>query len=180
MAPMSKRGLTPEEQKAWDRVRKSVRPMKAGNSPKVKRDLTDHPFLRQVKPAGRKAGPSTVPPGVRSSVPSRCTVTGPQNRGTEKKIRRGKVEVSASFDLHGHTQSSAWSALPAFLLREQARGSRCVIVITGKGKYGEGVLRQNFLRWLDMPEARSLVSGYAQAHPRHGGRGAFYVFIRRR
>ncbi len=176
MAIMSKRRLTSDEQKAWDRVRQSVRPLKAGNSPKVKRDLTDHPFLRQVKPAAKKTGTSTAP----SSAPPRHTATGPQNRGTEKKIRRGKVEVSASFDLHGHTQQSAWSALPAFLLREQARGSRCVIVITGKGQYGEGVLRRNFLRWLDLPEGRSLVSGYAQAHPRHGGAGAFYVFIRRR
>ena len=56
--------------------------------------------------------------------------------------------------------------------------ARCVLVITGKGKGGEGVLRRNFLRWLEMPAARVLVSGYSEAHARHGGSGAWYVFLR--
>ena len=70
------------------------------------------------------------------------------------------------------------AALPAFLARKQAEGARCVLVITGKGKGGEGVLRRNFLRWLEMPAARALVSGYSEAHLRHGGSGAWYVFLR--
>ena len=88
--------------------------------------------------------------------------------------------ISASFDLHGHSQDSAWNILPQFLAREQARGSRCVVVITGKGRLGGGVLRRNFLHWLEMPEARALISGYAPAHARHGGGGAWYVFLRKR
>lgn len=176
---MSKRRLTPEEEKAWDRIRKSVRPLKGDKSPRIKRDVTDHPILNQLKPAPSAAKkprrPVTTPPLHRHD-----TTTTPPDRGTERRIRRGKVEVSASFDLHGHTQESAWSALPAFLIREQARSGRTVIVITGKGRAGEGILRRNFLRWLETPEARSLVSGYAQAHPRHGGAGAFYVFLKRR
>lgn len=175
---MSKRRLTDEEQKAWDGVRKSVRPLKPGRPAKAVQSPGDPGLLNRSRfaPAAlpTKRDGSTGPTEQRRSAPV------PQDRGSEKKIRRGKIEVAASFDLHGHTQESAWSALPAFLVREQARGSRCVIVITGKGQLGEGVLRRNFLKWLDMPEARSLVSGYAQAHPRHGGTGAFYVFIRRR
>ena len=176
---MTKRRLTEEEQKAWDRVRKSVRPIKSAHPDVIKRDVRDHPLIQ-------KAGPDPKP--VSRENPSTARIphvhyryaTGPVNRGAEKKVRRGKVEASASFDLHGHTQESAWSALPAFLVREQARGSRCVIVITGKGRHGHGVLRRNFLRWIEMPDAKALVSGYAQAHPRHGGTGAFYIFLRRR
>lgn len=179
MASMSKRRLTPEEQQAWERVRKSVRPLKGPRSPKVKRELTEHPFLDAVKkPAETRPARHDTP--MIAPRYSHDTLMIPQDRGAEKKIRRGKIDVSASFDLHGHTQESAWSALPAFILREQARGSRCVIVITGKGRLGEGVLRRNFLRWLELPQTRALVSGYAEAHPRHGGAGAFYVFIRRR
>ena len=66
------------------------------------------------------------------------------------------------------------------VLREQAKGAQCVIVITGKGKSGKGVLKRAFLNWLDLPEARALVSGYAPAHAKHGGGGAWYVFLRRR
>ncbi len=173
---MKDRRLNQDDQKAWDKVRRSIRPLSGDKSPRIKRDVTDHPMLRHL-------GPEPAKPGQSRSVPlvhRKCTATVPNNRESERKVRRGKVEVSSSFDLHGHTQASAWSALPAFLLREQARGARCVIVVTGKGKLGEGVLRRNFLRWLEEPSARSLVSGYAQAHPRHGGAGAFYVFLKRR
>ena len=93
-------------------------------------------------------------------------------------MRRGKLELAGRFDLHGHTQLSAEAALPDFLRRKQAEGARCVLIITGKGKGGEGVLRRNFLRWLEMPAARALISGYSEAHPRHGGSGAWYVFLR--
>ncbi|MEM5515696.1 Smr/MutS family protein [Henriciella sp. AS95] len=176
---MTDRKLSSDEAKAWDRVRRSVRPLKSGPSPKIKRDVTDHPILKQVKPAKppAKAGTQTGSGRVSRAEPA---MSGPADRSKEKKVRRGKLDISASFDLHGHTQDSAWSALPAFLIREQARGSRCVIVITGKGKTGEGILRRNFLRWIEMPDASSLVSGYSPAHPKHGGSGAFYVFLRRR
>lgn len=176
---MTKRRLSEDEQKAWDRVRRSVRPMKPASASKHPRDLSTEPLLNRPKSVSpdvsREIAPKTGPEPAQNR-----PMAGLHDRGSEKKVRRGKVEVSASFDLHGHTQDSAWRALPVFLMREQARGSRCVIVITGKGKLGEGVLRRNFLRWLEMPEARSLVSGYAGAHPRHGGAGAFYVFLRRR
>lgn len=176
---MTDRKLTSDEAKAWDRVRQSVRPLKGGKSPRIKRDVSDHPILKKVKPpsATAAAKPQT---GSRRAVDGAGASSGPADRSKEKKVRRGKLEISASFDLHGHTQDTAWSALPAFLIREQARGSRSVIVITGKGKAGEGILRRNFLRWIEMPEANALVSGYAPAHPRHGGAGAFYVFLRRR
>lgn len=132
-------------------------------------------------PAGEPEEP--VVPSASRIVPPlyrQKTVSVPRDRGNEKQVRRGKVDLAARFDLHGHTQDSAWTALPAFLSRERAKGSRCVIVITGKGREGSGILRHNFLRWLEMPEARPIVSGYAQAHPRHGGAGAFYVFLRRK
>ena len=176
---MTDRKLTDEEKRAWESVRRSVRPLKGGKSPRIKRDVTDHPILKMAQPPTPKPVKPAAAPATPKPAQDRPG-SGPPDRSGERKVRRGKIEVSSSFDLHGHTQESAWSALPAFLMREQARGSRCVIVITGKGKLGEGVLRRNFLRWLDMSEARTLISGYAPAHPRHGGSGAFYVFLKRR
>ena len=75
-------------------------------------------------------------------------------------------------------QGEAHQELRGFLMSCVARGLSTVLVITGKGKDGEGVLRRNFLRWLEMPAARTLVTGYSEAHPRHGGSGAWYVFLR--
>ena len=54
-----------------------------------------------------------------------------------------------------------------------------MLVITGKGRAGEGVIRKRFLDWLNTPDVRDQVASYAQAHQRHGGGGAFYVFLKR-
>ena len=164
MGAMSGKDLTEKDRRMWQAVTRHVRPLGAPAN-------RSRPGTPQMPAASPLHAPS-----VRRGYP---TGSGPVNRGSERKIRQGKQQVAASFDLHGHTQDSAWRVLPQFLSRERARGSRCVIVITGKGRQGEGVLRRNFLHWLELPEAHALVSGYAPAHPRHGGSGAWYVFLRK-
>lgn len=175
---MKGRRLSEEETRAWARVAATVRrigPQEA-SMPDFQSALeAGEAELRETKPV-RKATSSArmaAPPAPKLPVP-------PADRGREKRVRRGRLDIAATFDLHGHTQASASRALPAFLIAQQADGARCVLVITGKGREGQGVLRRNFLIWLEAPEARALVSGYAESHPKHGGSGAFYVFLRRK
>ena len=74
-------------------------------------------------------------------------------------------------------------SLRKFLLDAQAAGNRYVLVITGKGKIGaeseRGVLRRQVPQWLALPEFRTLVVGFEEAHIGHGGEGALYVRVRR-
>ncbi|KCZ91779.1 Smr/MutS family protein [Hyphomonas johnsonii] len=175
---MTKRRLTAEEARAWSRVAKSITPI--GPRP------DDFDSMISALEAGLPPDPSpaTPSPPTRSGAATRmppppAPSATPANRGKEKRVKRGKLVVAATFDLHGHTQLSAARALPGFLSGQQAGGARCVLVITGKGRLGEGVLKRNFLAWLETAEARRLVSGYAEAHQRHGGAGAFYVFLRK-
>jgi len=160
---MSGRDLTDKDKRAWAAATRTVRP------------LTGRRGTPAGTPRAREEAAALVPSKLRNR-----PLPAPQNRQNERSVRRGKQAISASFDLHGHTRESAFQVLPRFLRLEQAKGSHCVIVITGKGQRGEGVLRQSFLHWLDLPEARALISGYAPAHARHGGTGAWYVFLRRR
>jgi DNA-nicking Smr family endonuclease len=167
---MSRRTLSAEEARAWARVAATVKPIgpRAADLEEFSAALESGvPEIEAPKSAAKEkpAPPKTPAP--------------PAERSGEKKVRRGKLAITARFDLHGHTQASASRALPDFLERQQADGARCVLVITGKGKEGQGVLRRNFLLWLESPPARRLVSGYAESHPKHGGAGAFYVFLRR-
>ncbi|MGB1069286.1 MAG: Smr/MutS family protein [Henriciella sp.] len=177
---MSERKISERDLRYWQAAMKHVRPL-SGSRSSTPRDpanfiLPAYSKRQEATSATIKATVSTNSKQVRQS-PSPARL--PADRSKEKMVKRGKQRVSASFDLHGHTQDSAWRVLPDFLRREQARKSDCVIIITGKGRLGEGVLRRNFLLWLESYEATSLVSGYAPAHPRHGGTGAFYVFLRR-
>lgn len=160
---MSRRDLSDKDRRAWAAASRNVTPLKG----------------RRGTPAGISRKREDTEPSI-PHTPRAKPYSAPQNRQNERAVRRGRPPVSASFDLHGHTRDSAFHVLPAFLAREQSKGTQCVIVITGKGKTGEGVLKRAFLNWLDLPEARALVSGFAPAHPRHGGGGAWYVFLRRR
>ena len=160
---MSGRDLSDKDKQAWAAAARSVAPLhgrRGAPSGSPRKRTTEDPVIQPVRRDKAYAAP--------------------QNRKNERAVRRGRPPVSGSFDLHGHTRESAFQILPGFLAREQARGGQCVIVITGKGKSGEGVLKRAFLHWLELPEARALVSGFAPAHARHGGGGAWYVFLRRR
>ena len=101
-----------------------------------------------------------------------------------RSCRVGRKEIDARIDLHGMTQIRAHRVLLTFLQRAHSDGLTFVLVITGKGKVGgaeseRGVLRRQVPQWLSLPEFRSLVVGFEEAHIGHGGEGALYVRVRR-
>ncbi|WP_424930316.1 Smr/MutS family protein [Amaricoccus tamworthensis] len=104
-----------------------------------------------------------------------------------EKMKRGKLRPDARVDLHGMTAEQAFGVLNGFILSAHASGHRLVLVITGKGKpardsYGAsqyGVLRHNVPHWLNSPRLAGKILQVESAHQRHGGDGAFYVYLRR-
>ena len=82
--------------------------------------------------------------------------------------------------MHGLTQDRARAALDAFLQRAFADGWRAVLVITGKGVQGDGVLKKRVPDWLGAPHLAHIVAGISDAHRRHGGEGALYVALKRK
>lgn len=104
------------------------------------------------------------------------------------RLKRGKLMPEARIDLHGMTTGRAHPALVGFILRAQSQGKRLVLVITGKGKDRDaggpiperrGVLRHQVPHWLSLPPVGPLVLQVTQAHLRHGGGGAYYVYLKR-
>lgn len=102
------------------------------------------------------------------------------DRRTWLRLKHGHVELDQTLDLHGQTQEHAYQRLRAFVADAQTRGSRCVLVVTGKGLESGGILRHMVPRWLNEEPNRARVVAYCPAQPRHGGSGALYVLLRRR
>lgn len=180
---MSKRDLSPAERKIWARVVQSVQPMKG----EAAKDVTPFrlPEPGQVLPETREQTEETYRPKAVWTLPvpgraeeQKRTYPVPGDRSGEKRVRRGQTPIAASFDLHGFTQDKAAIALYQFVSSQRSQGARCVLVITGRGKAGGGVLRERLIDWLSQPNMRVHVSGYSQANRKHGGAGAWYVFLR--
>jgi DNA-nicking Smr family endonuclease len=96
------------------------------------------------------------------------------------RLARGRESLAARIDLHGMTQDAARAALAGFIRRSVDDGWRAVLVITGKGVSGDGVLRRRVPDWLAEAPIREHVAGVSEAHRRHGGEGALYVALKRR
>jgi DNA-nicking Smr family endonuclease len=101
------------------------------------------------------------------------------DRANAERLKRGQQRVEARLDLHGLSQDEAHRALFGFIRAGRAAGKRCVLVITGRGRLGGGVLKEAVPRWLDEAEFRPHLLAICAAQPRDGGTGALYVMLRR-
>jgi DNA-nicking Smr family endonuclease len=180
----------------WKRIADTTKPL-PGRSVKVPATRA-----KQRKPATKTSPPAPAAP---TKPPERRELPRPPelrpgeakglDRRTAERLRRGQFPIEARIDLHGQTQAEAHRALTAFVTGSHKAGRRCVLVITGKGgppgarqDSGEGVmpdrergiLRRAVPRWLNEPDLRPLILGFAQAQPTHGGAGAVYVLLRRK
>ena len=180
--PRRKRGLSEEERALWESVAKQVKPLRkkprSRKSPRCAGGIRCQAARSPRPRRGHHAGANRRPRQNRQPPP-----LAPIGRRERSHLSRGRKEIDARLDLHGMTQTRAHRALFGFLQRAHHDGLTFVLVITGKGKMGpeseRGVLRRQVPQWLGLPEFRSLVVGFEEAHIGHGGEGALYVRVRR-
>ena len=96
---------------------------------------------------------------------------------TQRRLFRGEVPIDLRLDLHGMTAARAQKQLIRFIETAGNDGFRCVLVITGKGS---GVLNGHVPNWLKQLPLSRHVLALAEARPKDGGSGAFYVLLRRK
>lgn len=159
-----------EETQLWEDYVRDVVPVK--KTPAVQKD----PATPPKKAAARKKE-TTPSPAAKISAHTQQT---PQLDGRlDQRLRRGRVPLDGTLDLHGMTQDEAHGRLNAYLTGAQARNKRCLLVITGKGRGGEGILRQKFPQWMALPPLKEIVLKIVPAIQGHGGSGAWYVYLKR-
>jgi DNA-nicking Smr family endonuclease len=185
-----RRSLRPEEEELWKAVARTAKPMHA---PIFRRKISEAaaeppspaiklPSTPRIAPfrMGEKPGTPQPKPTAASALQMDAKAFG--------KMTRGKLMPEARIDLHGMTLDVAHPELIRFILNAHASGLRLVLVITGKGKPGvdsgpiprrTGILRQQVPHWLRQNPCAPAILQVTEAHLRHGGSGAVYVYLRR-
>jgi DNA-nicking Smr family endonuclease len=183
VAPRRKRALSEEERALWETVAKQVKPLR--KKPRALKTSTApvEEVPARAKAAGSPKHPSAARPAKILKL-DKPPPLAPLGRRERSQLSRGRKEIDARLDLHGMTQTRAHHALLSFLQRASSHGLTFVLVITGKGRSigpesERGVLRRQVPEWLSLPEFRTLVVGFEEAHIGHGGEGALYVRVRR-
>ena len=171
------RTLSEEDRVLWNLVARTTRPLKGRAAEPVEPPQRPEPKEEPRIKAARDAVP---PPAAVPPPKKRQTVGTHFDAQTHDKLARGRLTIEGRVDLHGMTQDEAYFLLLAFLRRAYDSGVRYVLVITGKGSRGDGILRRAVPGWLATPPFRMLVSGHDDAARQHGGGGAIYVRIRKR
>jgi DNA-nicking Smr family endonuclease len=163
-----KRHPTPEELHLWGRIAATVHPLQGRAEPRKARARTLDAAAR-VEPKDLKPATDVRRGALEDIEPNR-----------RHRIAREREEIGGRIDLHGLTQDRARVALEGFLARAWDDGWRAVLVITGKGVQGDGVLKRRVPDWLGAAELSHIVAGISEAARHHGGAGALYVALKRK
>ncbi len=200
-----RRTLTPEETSLWRRAMRTTEPLPGQHLPEppppqpAKKAANGH--TRPTPPSGIQAPQAPPHPKAKPSKSKTAKPSAPDplaaglDAATARRVRRGRVAVDVTIDLHGMRQADAHAALTRFITAAVLRGARCALVITGKGgradhhdddapfmrpaRAGDGILRRQVPLWLRDEPLRSRIFAVERAHQRDGGGGALYVFLKR-
>ncbi|WP_151718929.1 Smr/MutS family protein [Gemmobacter serpentinus] len=194
-----RRSLRPDEAELWQSVARTLRPMHGAPPlpkaepetpmlfPRIEAPAPPAPKLNRFRIGERQdtAPRHDVQPDLAARL---ATAPLAMDAKSHARMIRGKLTPEARIDLHGMTVSEAHPELIHFILNSWSRGLRLVLVITGKGKQGPdfgpipiryGVLKHEVPRWLRLAPIGPCVLQVTEAHLRHGGAGAYYVYLRR-
>lgn len=189
------RGLSPEEAAIWDRLARTVTPLKRKGAAPVSKSMVAAALpveeARSRKPAAAKPVTSPrrtpSPPPRSMTPPATVSATAGIDSHWERRLTRNATQPDFTLDLHGATLDQAHARLDAGLARARAMGARIVLLVTGKPRPAEaadrgekrGAIRAKVLDWLAAGQHSEAIAAIRPAQRRHGGEGALYIVLRR-
>ncbi|MEM1195926.1 MAG: Smr/MutS family protein [Pseudomonadota bacterium] len=190
------RGLSPEEEAAWERLAHSVTPLAGRTRPAVAKTTPEKaPQDKTPSPAVTKPPARLAPKNPATTISSHSAAPhpiAPSQAGLdshwERRFKSGRIEPDLTLDLHGHTLDTAYARITAGLDQARAMGGRVVLVIAGRERPVDpadranrrGAIRAKLLDWLAAGPHADHISAVRRAHRSHGGDGALYLILKRR
>jgi len=188
--------LSADDQAIWQQVARQITPLREAKSLDVILDMPLAPSRPLPVPKtirrfeiGQKARAPLHKNDLKPSLDQMFAKVSPNmDKNNFARLKKGKFVVEGRLDLHGMTLAEAHPALNGFVRNAHAAQKRLLLVITGKGSArrnadimssGTGVLRRQVPVWLSMAPLPPLILQVTQAHAKHGGDGAYYVYLRR-
>ena len=101
-------------------------------------------------------------------------------KSTIKNLKRGRYKNDGKTDLHGMNLYTAEKHLTNFILDQYEKENRNLLVVSGKGVYGQGKIRQEIPIWFGKKPLIDIVYAYTNALQKDGGEGAFYIRLRKK
>jgi len=171
--PRSPEPAAADDVAAWRRFAASVRPLGGAARPPA-----PQPSVPPRPPIEKRAAPLHLP---RARLAPLAIGEPPAglDRASWRRLAGGRSRPARRLDLHGLTAAEALAALEAFLAAASEADERIVEVVTGRGSGAEGgVIRREFIHWLNRPSLRPLLLGASHPHP--ANQGAVLLLLRRR
>ena len=184
--PLDPLGRYDDDKILWEKVTQSVKrmnPQPAFQTPKQKEDpkagllktsRIDGTQSVQIGQAKAKKSPDKTMPA-----DFRLGDTSGIDRTSARRMKRGQAPIEDRLDLHGLSQEQAQKEVKAFIGSAAQKNFRYVLIITGKGRDGHGILRERVPEWLKDAPLCYYLNAISYAQPKDGGKGALYIRLKR-
>ena len=184
--PLDSIGRHDDDKMLWEKVTQSVRrrnPQPAFQTPNQRGAPKTGPPKTNwtVRAQPVKSGQAKAQTLTDKTMPAdfRLGETSGVDRTSARRMQRGQLPIEARLDLHGLSQEQAQKEVKAFIGSAVQKNFRYVLIITGKGRDGHGILREKVPEWLkDAPLCYQL-NAISYAQPKDGGKGALYIRLKR-
>ncbi len=110
----------------------------------------------------------------------------------KKGIRKGSFHIDKKIDFHGKSLQDSEEEFNNTIMESYRAGRRCLLFVTGKGlfksnnyeerdkpKLYHSIIRSSFVEWARSKKFSKYILSIDQASTKHGGDGAFYVYLRK-
>jgi len=175
--------LSDEDKALFRACVRSVKPLKQNKiSPKASERKKEPLTINKTKTVNKKEQLNYLSDQIIEPVNAEAVLSwGLKNLPTKRiqELKKGLIKPEARLDLHGCHVDEARHKLIQFIIQQNQKRIRCLLVVHGKGgvKGEVPILKNKVNRWL--PQLKE-VCAFHSALAKDGGTGAVYILLRKK